>query len=86
MKKTVTRITAIAIVVLLIASITIVAVTSSRAASKTLSLSAKSLYKSVGDTVDINSFYSDGSSTKNIAYFSNNSNVANIQRGGGTTP
>ena len=83
MKKTVTRITAIAIAVLLVASITIVAVTSSRAASKTLSLSAKALHLSVGDTVDINSFYSDGSTTKNIAYFSNNSKVANIQRGGG---
>ena len=83
MKKTVTRIIAIAIVVLLVASITVVAISTSHAASKTLSLSAKSLYMSVGDTVDINSFYSDGSSTKNIAYFSNNSNVANIQRGGG---
>ena len=73
MKKTVTRITAIAIAILLVASITIVAVTSSRAASKTLSLSAKALHLSVGDTVDINSFYSDGSTTKNIAYFTNNS-------------
>lgn len=85
MKKIVIRITAIAIALLMTASIVIVAVSSStsHAASKSLYLSAKSLFISVGDTVDINSFYTDGSSTSKVAYFSNNSGIANIQRGGG---
>lgn len=83
MKKVVTRVTAVVIAALLVASVLIVAINTANAASKTLTLSAKSLFISVGDTVDLNSFYSDGSSTKNIAYTSNNSKVASVQRGGG---
>ena len=83
MKKVVVRITAIAVAVLLVASIAIVAVTTYKAATKSLYLSAKSLFISVGDTVDINSFYTDGSSTNKVAYYTNNSNIAKIERGGG---
>ena len=83
MKKVVVRITAIAVAVLLVASIAIVAVSTYKAATKSLYLSAKSLFISVGDTVDINSFYTDGSSTNKVAYYTNNSNIAKIERGGG---
>ena len=83
MKKVVIRVTAIAVAVLLVASIAFIAVSTYRAATKSLYLSAKSLFISVGDTVDINSFYTDGSSTSKVAYYSNNSNIARIERGGG---
>ena len=49
------------------------------AANKKLTLSAASLSLSIGDTVDINQYYSDNSASDNVVYTSSNTRVAEVR-------
>lgn len=53
------------------------------AATKKLTLSAKSLSLTVGDTVDLNQYYSDNSASNNVVYSSSNSAVADVRASNG---
>lgn len=53
------------------------------AASKKLTLSASALSLTIGDTVDINQYYSDKSATNNVVYTSSNTRVADVRPSAG---
>ncbi len=53
------------------------------AATKKLTLSATSLSLTVGDTVDLNQYYSDNSPSPNVVYSSSNSAVADVRASNG---
>lgn len=53
------------------------------AAAKKLTLSATSLSLTVGDTVDLNQYYSDNSPSPNVVYSSSNTAVADVRASNG---
>lgn len=71
--------TAIAISLVLMLSAFSAALPAASAATKKLTLSATSLSLTIGDTVDLNQYYSDNSASNNVVYSTSNPNVADVR-------
>ncbi|HCA05468.1 MAG TPA: hypothetical protein DEO32_06195 [Ruminococcaceae bacterium] len=82
-KEIMRKTTAVAVSVVITLSMLGAAVPAVSAASKKLTLSAADLSLTIGDTVDINQYYSDKSATNNVVYTSSNPNVADVRASNG---
>lgn len=73
------RTAAYVIAVVLTLSALSAALPAASAVTKKLTLSATSLSLTVGDTVDLNQYYSDNSASNNVVYSSSNTSVADVR-------